>query len=99
MVFKIRAKRTLSVYVWAKYLMEHVHGNDNIIFDGVPRRREEAKILHSAVKFYNWEKPIVINIDVSEEESVLPVRLGVDRPAPSQRQTPFAQVVQIFVFC
>lgn len=59
-----------SVYVWAKYLMEHVHGNDNIIFDGVPRRKEEAKILHSAVKFYNWEKPIVINIDVSEEECV-----------------------------
>jgi adenylate kinase family enzyme len=59
-----------SVYVWAKYLMEHVHGNDNIVFDGVPRRKEEAKILHSAVKFYNWGKPVVINIDVSEEECV-----------------------------
>lgn len=59
-----------SVYVWAKYLMEHVHGNDNIIFDGVPRRKEEAKILHSAVKFYNWEKPVVINIEVSEEECI-----------------------------
>lgn len=59
-----------SVYVWAKYLMEHVHGNDNIIFDGVPRRKEEAKILHSAVKFYDWEKPLVINIEVSEEECI-----------------------------
>lgn len=59
-----------SVFVWAKYLMEHIHGNDNIVFDGVPRRKEEAKILHSAVKFYNWGKPIVINIDVSEEECV-----------------------------
>lgn len=59
-----------SVYVWAKYLMEHVHGNDNIIFDGVPRRKEEAKILQSAVKFYDWEKPVVINIEVSEEECV-----------------------------
>ena len=59
-----------SVYVWAKYLMEHIHGNDNIIFDGVPRRKEEAKTLHSAVKFYDWEKPIVINLDVSEEECI-----------------------------
>lgn len=59
-----------SVYVWAKYLMEHIHGNDNIIFDGVPRRKEEAKVLQSAIKFYNWEKPVVINIDVPEEECV-----------------------------
>ncbi len=59
-----------SVYVWAKYLMEHVHGNDNVIFDGVPRRREEAKILHSTVKFYDWEKPVVINLEVSEEECI-----------------------------
>lgn len=59
-----------SVYVWAKYLMEHIHGEDNIIFDGVPRRSEEAKILHSAVKFYNWEKPVVINLEVNEEECI-----------------------------
>ena len=59
-----------SVYVWAKYLMEHVHGGDNIIFDGVPRRKEEAKILHSAVKFYDWQKPVVINLEVSETECV-----------------------------
>lgn len=59
-----------SVYVWAKYLMENIHGNDNIIFDGVPRRKQEAKILDSAIRFYSWEKPIVINIDVSEEECI-----------------------------
>ncbi len=59
-----------SVYVWAKYLMEHIHGNDNIIFDGVPRRKEEAEMLSGAMKFYDWPKPIVINIDVSDEESI-----------------------------
>ena len=59
-----------SVYVWAKYLMEHVHGGDNIIFDGVPRRKSEADILHSAVKFYGWHKPIVINIEVDAEECI-----------------------------
>ena len=59
-----------SVYVWAKYLMEHIHGSDSIVFDGVPRRTEEAKILHSAIKFYGWEKPVVINIDVSDEECI-----------------------------
>jgi adenylate kinase family enzyme len=59
-----------SVYVWSKYLMEYFSEGDNIIFDGVPRRPEEAQILHSAVKFYGWEKPVVINIDVSEEECI-----------------------------
>lgn len=59
-----------SVFVWAKYLMEHIHGGDNVIFDGVPRRKSEADILHSAVKFYGWHKPVVINIDVSEEECI-----------------------------
>lgn len=59
-----------SVFVWAKYLMEHVHGGDNIIFDGVPRRKSEADILHSAVKFYNWHKPIVINIEVDADECI-----------------------------
>lgn len=59
-----------SVFVWAKYLMEHVHGGDNIIFDGVPRRKSEADILHSAVKFYGWHKPVVINIDTPEDECI-----------------------------
>lgn len=59
-----------SAYVWAKYLMEHIHGNDNIVFDGVPRRTEEAKILDSAVKFYDWQKPVVINLEVSENECI-----------------------------
>lgn len=59
-----------SVYVWAKYLMEHMDGNDLVIFDGVPRRKQEAKILDSAVKFYDWEKPVVINIEVNEEECI-----------------------------
>jgi adenylate kinase family enzyme len=59
-----------SVLVWAKYLMEHIDGNDNIIFDGVPRRRSEADILNSAVKFYGWHKPVVINIDVDADECI-----------------------------
>ncbi len=59
-----------SVYVWAKYLMDTLTGNENIIFDGVPRRQSEAAILDSAVRFYGWEKPVVINLEVSEEEAI-----------------------------
>jgi adenylate kinase family enzyme len=64
-----------SVYVWAKYLMDSLTGNENIVFDGVPRRKQEAKILDSAVRFYNWPKPVVINIEVSEEECINRMKL------------------------
>jgi adenylate kinase family enzyme len=56
--------------VLAKYLMDTLTGKENIVFDGVPRRQSEAAILDSAVRFYGWEKPVVINLEVSEEEAI-----------------------------
>jgi adenylate kinase len=56
----------LSVWVWADILVKGVTGKEHILFDGMPRRMSEAKILESALKFYEVKNPIVIFLDVSE---------------------------------
>lgn len=59
----------LTVHMWAKQLVDNYNGNQHIIFDGTPRRFHEAGVLHSMFKFYNLEKPWVININISSEEA------------------------------
>jgi adenylate kinase len=58
----------LAVWNWADILIENISGDYNIIFDGAPRKLHEAEVLDSAVSFYGWERPLVIEIDVSLEE-------------------------------
>lgn len=56
----------LSVWVWADLLIKQFSGKEHLLFDGMPRRMSEAKILESALKFYQVENPTVIFLDVSE---------------------------------
>jgi adenylate kinase len=60
----------LTVWVWADLLVKNATGNEHMLFDGMPRRMSEAKILESALKFYEVEKPKVINIHVSDTWAV-----------------------------
>lgn len=60
----------LAVWNWSKILIENITEPGNIIFDGAPRRLHEAEVLDSAINFYNWQKPLVIEIDVDKEECV-----------------------------
>jgi adenylate kinase len=60
----------LAVWNWSRILIDSVVEDGNVIFDGSPRKLEEAKMMDSAVKFYNWQKPLVIEIDVDNEEAV-----------------------------
>jgi len=60
----------LAVWNWSRILIDSVVDNGNVVFDGSPRKLEEAKMMDSAVKFYNWQKPLVIEIDVDNEEAV-----------------------------
>jgi adenylate kinase family enzyme len=57
----------LSIWVWADILVNKATGKEHVLLDGMPRRMSEAKILESALKFYEVEKPTVIFLDVSEE--------------------------------
>jgi adenylate kinase family enzyme/mRNA-degrading endonuclease toxin of MazEF toxin-antitoxin module len=60
----------LAVWNWSSILIDTVQTQGNIIFDGAPRKLHEAQVLDSAVSFYGWAAPIVIEIDVSLDECV-----------------------------
>jgi adenylate kinase len=57
----------LPIWAWADSLVANFSGNEYVLFDGTPRKLEEAGILDSAIKFYNLENPVVISLEVSDE--------------------------------
>jgi adenylate kinase len=60
----------LAVYMWTNILVNRYSGQENLIFDGTPRKLHEAGVLDSIFDFYKMEKPYVINLKVSEDWSV-----------------------------
>ena len=60
----------LAVNMWVKVLIEKYKGNQHIIFDGTPRKLHEAGALHSCFEFYGFDKPWVVNIEISDGESM-----------------------------
>ncbi len=60
----------VAIYQWVKALVERYTGNEHLIFDGMPRKVHEAGVFHSILDFYKLEKPWVINIKVSHDESL-----------------------------
>lgn len=57
----------LAVYVWANNFINNLKGGETILLDGAPRKAFEVNVLHSAISFMGYEKPMVVYIDVSEE--------------------------------
>ena len=55
----------LAVWVWAHLFIENLKGDEHIIIDGTPRSINEARVLDSAVRFYNREPAKVIYLNVS----------------------------------
>ncbi|MFH0804036.1 MAG: nucleoside monophosphate kinase [Candidatus Zambryskibacteria bacterium] len=60
----------MPIWIWAGFLVQNMTGSEHIIFDGLSRRKEEAPVLDSAIKFYKRENPIVISIEISDEVAV-----------------------------
>ncbi len=56
----------LAIWNWSNIFINVITGNESIILDGAPRKAPEVFVLHSAIKFYNFKKPIVVYLDVSE---------------------------------
>ncbi len=59
----------IPIWIWTDFMMKNFSGTEDMIFDGVCRRREESVALDSAFDFYKIEKPNIILINVSEEWS------------------------------
>ena len=60
----------LAVWNWSSILIDYIQDEGNIIFDGAPRKLHEAEVLDSAINFYGWHRPLVLEIDVDLEECV-----------------------------
>lgn len=59
----------LPIWVWTDFMIKNFSGNEDMVLDGVCRRKEEAIALESAFDFYRIEKPNIILINVSKEWS------------------------------
>ncbi len=59
----------LPIWIWTKIIVENFSGSENMILDGVCRRKEEAVALDSAFDFYKIEKPKIVLINVSKDWS------------------------------
>lgn len=69
----------LPVYLWTDELIKNFDGTQDIIFDGVARRIEEAPIIDSAITFFNIERTIVFNIHISDETAIARLSIRGDR--------------------
>lgn len=65
----------LAVWNWANIFITSLNGGESIILDGAPRKPFEVSVLHSAITFLGYEKPIVIYLDTSESVSRDHIRL------------------------
>lgn len=57
----------LSVVLWGDAMREHLDPDCHVLIDGFPRIVDEAKVLESALAFYNRTQVQVINLDTPEE--------------------------------
>jgi adenylate kinase len=57
----------MAVAMWSRYLLDNFTGEEDLLFDGCPRKVQEAKYLDSALKFFKISKPVVIYMNVSRD--------------------------------
>lgn len=57
----------LAVWMWTTAFIENYKGNEHLVFDGAPRALAEAKILETALPFYDRKNPVVVFLNVSQE--------------------------------
>lgn len=58
---------SIVIGLWINYLMNNFTNNENLVFDGAPRRLTEATLLDDTLKFYKISKYRVVYINVSKE--------------------------------
>lgn len=56
----------LAIWNWSNIFIQNLSGNETIILDGAPRRIGEMEPLHSAIRFFGYDMPVVIHLNVSE---------------------------------
>ncbi|MBU0612335.1 nucleoside monophosphate kinase [Patescibacteria group bacterium] len=59
----------LPIWLWTNILVDNFSGEEDLILDGLCRRKEESMALDSAFDFYKIERPNIILMNVSREWS------------------------------
>ncbi len=59
----------LPVWMWTGLLNDEYTGKEHLIFDGVSRLLEEAKVLDSAIQFYERETPTILFLELHNEKA------------------------------
>lgn len=59
----------LPIWIWGGIFVNKFTGKEDLVLDGLCRRKEESIALESAFDFYNINKPNIILINVSKEWS------------------------------
>ena len=63
------APHWLASFLWTRAIIDQVKPQDMVVFDGAPRRLDEAKLLDEILEWYG-RKPIPILVDISSREAV-----------------------------
>ena len=56
-------------FAWLRELIEGGHGGEHLVFDGAPRRVEEARLLDEVIKWHGRSLPFCVYVDVSEKQA------------------------------
>jgi adenylate kinase family enzyme len=64
----------MPIWLWTGIIVEKFTGKEDLILDGLCRRKDEAPVLDSAIKFFGLEKPYIIYINTGKEWSLKRLR-------------------------
>ena len=58
-----------GAFAWLRELIEGGHGGDQLVFDGAPRKIEEAQLIDDVMKWHGRQLPVCIYVNVPEKEA------------------------------
>ncbi len=67
------------IYMWSQQLIEQYDGTQDIIFDGVARRIEEAPMVFSALEFFGITQISFFHIHITDHEAIQRLSIRGDR--------------------
>lgn len=79
-------------FAWLREFIEHGHADKNIVFDGAPRKTEEARLIDDVMKWHGRHVPFCIYVDVSEKQAsarLLARKRDDDHPAAIRSRMQF----------
>lgn len=56
-------------FAWLREFIEHGHADKDLVFDGAPRKTEEARLIDQVMIWHGRKPPLCIYVDVSEKQA------------------------------